>query len=228
MKLKADKRDIVGKKVKTLRNEGKLPAAVCGPLKESESIVIDAKEFSKLFDEVGYNKFIDLEIPGEKKPAKVLIKEIQMDRLKDEYISVSFYQVDEDRKITVEVPIELEGEAPAVKRNKGFLVQNMYSVPLYCLPKDVPGEFTVNIEGLAETGDFIALETLELNEGVEFATGVNPRMSMVYIAARQKEIVVEETDVLLNADGEPVEGEAPAEVEESEATPAEGASTEEK
>jgi hypothetical protein len=51
---------------------------------------------------------------------------------------VNFYEVDENSKITVDVPVNLLGEAPAVKQNLGFLVQLMYTLALYCLPKYLP------------------------------------------------------------------------------------------
>lgn len=205
MKLQSEKREVTGKKVKGYRAEGKIPASVYGPVRESTSITVDAKTFRKTFEDVGYNKFIDLEIEGESKPSKVLVKEVQIDPLKDQIISVSFYQVDEDRKITVDVPLILVNEAPAIKQNLGFLVQSMDTVSLICLPKDVPDELIVDISTLDATGDSILLSSLALPDGVEFDSSEDPQNAIVYIAARQKEEEVEETA----AEGE--EGEEGAE-----------------
>lgn len=191
MKLKAEKREIHGKKVKNIRSKGMLPASVYGPNRESLSLSVDTKDFEKLFKKVSYNKFIDLEIEGEAKLSKVLVKEVQIDPLKDQTLSVSFYQVDESRKITVEVPIDLENEAPAIKLNLGFLVQSIDTISLQCLPKDVPDKLSVDISVLENTGDSISVNTLKLPEGVEFDSSVDTNAAIVYIAARQKEIVVE-------------------------------------
>lgn len=200
MKLKAAKREIKGKKVKNIRKQGFLPASVYGPGRESLGLSVDTKDFEKLFEKVSYNKFIDLEIEGEAKTSKVLVKEVQIDPLKDKTLSVSFYQVDESRKITVEVPIELENEAPAIKLNLGFLVQSIDNITLQCLPKDVPDKLTVDISVLANTGDSVVVSALKLPEGVEFDSSVDQTGAIVYIAARQKEIVVETTEVVEGAE----------------------------
>lgn len=216
MKLKAAKREIKGKKVKNIRKQGFLPASVYGPERESLGLSVDTKDFEKLFEKVSYNKFIDLEIEGEAKTSKVLVKEVQIDPLKDKTLSVSFYQVDESRKITVEVPIELENEAPAIKLNLGFLVQSIDNITLQCLPKDVPDKLTVDISVLANTGDSVVVSALKLPEGVEFDSSVDQTGAIVYIAARQKEIVVETTEVAEGAETTDAEASSEAAEEKKE------------
>ncbi|GIW58889.1 MAG: 50S ribosomal protein L25 [Candidatus Dojkabacteria bacterium] len=207
MKLKAQKRTLVGKKVKQLRDQGQVPSVVFGPNFESVNITINEKDFLKIFDQVEYNKFIDLEIEGEDKPLKVLVKEVQKDFLKDNILTVNFYKIDDNRKISVEVPINLVGEAPAVKMNLGFLVQNMDSILVHCYPKDVPNEFEVDISSLNQTGDSLTVQVLNLPEGVELDSGIDPTTAIAYIAARQKEIEVATTSE------EEVEGEETSEAE---------------
>ncbi len=208
MKLEATNRQVLGKRVKNLRLGGLAPASVYGPKKKAESIAVDEKKFSKLFEKVGFNKFFELEVENEK-PSRVLIKDVHYHPVKDYIYNISFYAIDEDRKISVDVPINLVGEAPAVKQNLGFLVQQAETVAVYCLPKDLPDHFEVNIEKLESTGDSINLETLTLPEGVEFDSDVDPNSAIVYIAAFQKEIVEEAPA--------PVEGEEGAEAASSEA-----------
>lgn len=194
MKLKAEKREITGKKVKKLRSEGKVPASVYGPSLESQNITLDAKEFGKVFDSRGYSKFIQLELEGHKDPVRVLVKSVNIHPLKDHYVEVSLYAVDEGKKITVDVPVVLEGEAPAVKQNIGFLVQQMDSISLYCLPKNLPEELIVDISGLVEIGDSITVNEIEIGEDVELSSGVEPTNAIAFIAAPQKEIVEEEPE----------------------------------
>ncbi|MEP7103857.1 MAG: 50S ribosomal protein L25 [Candidatus Dojkabacteria bacterium] len=214
MKLTAQKREISGRKVKTLREKGIVPASVYGPKKKSESIQIDKKEFSKVFKDVGFNKFFDLEVEGSK-PSKVLVKSYATEPVSDKLLEVSFYQIDEESKITVEVPIHFLGEAPAVKLNVGFLITIMDSVALHCLPKDLPDHLDVDLSKLESIGDAVNIGDLKLPEGVEFDSSVGENAAIVNIAAPQKEIV-EEIAVVepqLDADGNPIpvvpaEGEA--------------------
>lgn len=212
MKLKAQKRSLVGKKVRNLRNEGIVPATIYGPLIDSYSIQFDEKEFKKVFDKVGFNKFIELEV-DDAKPVKTLVKDINIHPLKDYVQDVSLYQVDEDRKVSVEVPIEVTGEAPAVKQKLGFLVQQTYSVKVYCLPKDLPDDFVIDISSIETTSDSISLTDLVLPADVEFDSSVDPSASIVYMATDQKEIV-EDTVEEEGEEGE--EGEGNAEEEKSE------------
>lgn len=190
MKLKANKREITGKKVKNLRGEGLTPASVFGPTKKSENIQVDKKDFIKLFKDVGYNKFFDLEIEGER-PVKVLVKEIQKHPVTDSLISVGFYQIDENRKITVEVPVNFTGESPAVKLNLGFLITNMDSIAVHCFPKDLPSGFEVDISTLENPGDAITVGDIKLPEDVELDSDMDTTSAVVYIGTAQKEEEVE-------------------------------------
>lgn len=199
MKLQANKREITGKKVKNLRSEGLTPASVFGPTKKSENIQINKKDFIKLFKNVGYNKFFDLVI-DEEKPVKVLVKEIQKHPVNDNLISVGLYQVDENRKITVEVPVTFTGEAPAVKLNLGFLITNMDSIAVHCFPKDLPSGFDVDISTLENPGDAITVGDIKLPEDVELDSDMDATSAVVYIGTAQKE---EEVKPEEPAEGEP-------------------------
>ncbi|MEO6728706.1 MAG: 50S ribosomal protein L25 [Candidatus Dojkabacteria bacterium] len=202
MKLAAHKREVSGKKVKNLREEGIVPASVYGPKKKSENIQIDKIAFIKAFKNVGFNKFLDLEIDG--KTSKVLVKSMLIKPISDKLLEVSFYQIDEESKITVDVPIHFLGEAPAVKQNVGFLITAMDAVQLYCLPKDLPDHLEVDISHLENIGDGVTIHELKLPEGVEFDSSVGENATIVNIAAPQKEIieeVVAAVEYELNEDG---------------------------
>ncbi len=209
MKLEAKRRVIVGKKVKNLRRESSVPASIYGPKKQSENIQVDTKKFAEVFKKVGFNKFFDLVIE-EDKPVKVLVKDVQIHPVKDNILSISFYQISEDTKLTVEVPIVLVGESPAVTLNLGFLVQAMDSIKINCLPKDIPASYEVDISKLENTGDSISVSTINLGEGVELDSSVDNTSALVYIAAKQKE-----EEVVAPVEGEEgAEGEVSAEGEE--------------
>lgn len=188
MKLKAEVREILGKKVKRLRTQGLIPSSVCGPGREPRNISVNTKEFRTVFSKVGYTNFFDLEVEGEK-PSKVLVKQVNIHPVKDYIEDISFYQVDENRKITVEVPITLNGESPAVKQKLGFLVQQMETVALHCLPKDLPSSLEIDISTVATSTDSILVNQLSLPDGVELDSSVDPTSAIVYIATDQKEEV---------------------------------------
>lgn len=202
MKLTVQKREIIGKKAKNLRNQDLIPGVVFGPNIQPQNIQVSRKELVTLYKKVGYSKFFDLEVEGGK-PAKVLIKELPKHPVTDQYLNVNFYQVAEDRKITVEVPITFEGEAPAVKLNLGFLITPIERLALYCYPKDLPTELVVNISTLENTGDAVTVGDIALPENVELDSSMDETSAVVFIAAAQKE-EVEEVTPELDEEGNPI------------------------
>ncbi len=189
MKITAKKRDVTGKKVKNLRQENLVPASVYGPKREPENIVIDPKEF-KHVQEVAGSKLITLEIEGDS-TSKVIIKEVQEDPIKDQYLHVSLYEVDPTAKLTTNINVEVQGLAPAVKNNIGVLVSSLNSIVVRCLPKDIPSDFVIDVSNLAQVGDSILVSDLKLPEGVELANPEIANLALVNIAPPQKEIVEE-------------------------------------
>lgn len=193
MKLSVTKRDILGKKVKRLRKEDLVPASLFGPGVQPLNLSVVKKDFIKVFKEVGYNQFFGIDVEGVGK-RKVLVKHLQLHPVTDRVVSIGFYQVAEDRKITVDVPIQFNGEAPVVKLNLGFLVMQFESLPLHCYPKDLPSLLEVDISSIEDVSDTILISSVKLPEGVELDSGIDPESAIVYVATAQK-AEVESTEV---------------------------------
>lgn len=204
MLIKANKREVTGKKVKQLRREKKLPAVLYGPSRESANITIDPLEFGKLFKNVGYSKLFDLELDGDK--VKVLVKDLQRNTLTDEFLHIDLYQVNMKKEITAEIPVVFSGESFAVKNSLGLLVHPMDTVAVTCLPGDLPASFELNIEILKEVGDSITAGDIKLPEGVALANDIAPDSPVAYIAAPQK--AIEEEDTAEETEGESATEEA--------------------
>ncbi len=213
MKIKLENREVVGKKVKALRAQNIIPATIFGPKVESINVQIESKVLDKVFAKSGFSKFIDVEMPNGKH-IKALIKEITRNPLKDTYFDASFYAVDDESKITVEVPVIIDDESPAVKQNLGFLVQQLETIRLHCLPKDLPENIHITIASLEKPGDSITVGDIKLEENVDLDSSMDATTAVAYIASAQKE-EVEETPVEEAAATEGSEA-APANAEVSE------------
>src|SRR3990167_3953506 len=109
LSLHAEERKILGKKVKNLRKEGKLPAHVFGKRLTAESVSVDGKTFLKTFKEAGETGLIDLKI-GTEKVRPVMIREVQYDPVSGDPVHIDFYQVNLAQKVKVPVPLEMIGE----------------------------------------------------------------------------------------------------------------------
>jgi len=170
LELKAQVRDTLGRKLKSLREKGIIPAVVYGPGHKSTSIQVNYEEFKKIFEKAGESTLIKLKIqnPNSKDEIKnVLIHEIATDPVSDKFIHIDFYQVRMDKAITAEVPLVFEGEAPAVKTLDGVLLKNITEVEIEALPKDLPHEIKVDISGLDNFDKHIRIKDLKLPPGVK-------------------------------------------------------------
>ena len=165
LELNAQKREITGKKVRTLREKGVIPAVVYGAGLKPVSIQIESKQFEKVFKIGGESTIIKLKTGEEIK--NVLIHDIARDPVKDNIIHIDFYEVRMDQVITTEVPLVFEGESPAVKNLEGTLVKNLTEVEIEALPKDLPHEIKVDISILQTFDDHIKISDLKLSQGVK-------------------------------------------------------------
>lgn len=218
--LKAEKRTVVGKKVKKLRREGLLPANVYGKNLESVALQVKVADFEKIYKEVGATGLIDLEFDGKAKP--VLVKSLQMNFQYHTPLHADFYQVNMKEKIKAMIPVVLAGEAQAVTDKAGMLLQTLNEVEVEALPEKLPENIEISVEHLAAVGDGITVADLKAPEGVVILT--EEGQSIAKIA----ELVVAEPEPEAEAEGEGegetaegAEGEASSEEAPAEDTSAE-------
>jgi large subunit ribosomal protein L25 len=155
IEVKAVKRDNLGKSAtKDLRTSGKVPSVMYG----GEEIVhfhAEQNEFRKLlFTPNVY--LINLNIDG--KSYNAIIKDLQFHPVSDELIHIDFLQVFEDKAITIEIPVKLEGLAEGVKAG-GKLTLEQRKLKVKGLMKDLPDNLKINISKLA-LGKTIAVGAL--------------------------------------------------------------------
>ncbi|MCG2686709.1 50S ribosomal protein L25, partial [Candidatus Parcubacteria bacterium] len=147
LSLKAQPRELKGRKTKKIKEQGLIPAVVYGHGFKSKSIQVLALDFKKVFKEAGESSIINLEIEGDK-PIKVLVYDMQRHPLKDNLQHIDFYKIKEGEKIKVETGLKFIGEAPAVKELGGVLFNNLSEVEIECLPEDLIHEIEVDISVL--------------------------------------------------------------------------------
>lgn len=163
--LTAKIRKETGRKVKTLRKKGVLPAVLYGPKIKNQSLEIDLKEFEKIYKEAGGNTLISLELDKEK--YLVLIHDISKDSLTAGFTHVDFYQPSLEEKIEANIPIILEGESLAVKDLGGTLIKNISEIKVKSLPQNLPKNILVNISDLKTLEDHVLVKDLKVGEGIE-------------------------------------------------------------
>ncbi|MBI2042412.1 MAG: 50S ribosomal protein L25 [Candidatus Nealsonbacteria bacterium] len=178
----AKTRKIIGKKTKGLRQKGLLPAVLYGPKTKSQPIEVNIKDFENAYRNAGESSLISLEVEGRKH--LVLIHDLAKDPVSGLPMHVDFYQPDLEKKIEAQVPILLEGEAPAVKTLGGTLYKNISEIHVKALPQNLPKEIRVDISGLSTFEDHIKVRDLAVSEGVEILR--EPEEIVVSISAPEK------------------------------------------
>lgn len=221
--LKVEVRKVEGRKVKTLRDMGVIPANIFGKKIKSQSIQVSLKDFRSIYDEAGETGIVELKVGTETRP--VLIHHVQLNPKSDDVIHVDFHQVDLKEKIEADVPVEFTGESPAEKQSLGTVVQYINEVKVEALPADLPEKFVVDISVLTDVDQVVHIKDLKVEKAkVEIKNDADEIVAKV--EPPQKEEVVETPIVPVGAEGEiPVEGVATAEGEvPAEAQPPSGAS----
>jgi large subunit ribosomal protein L25 len=187
--LNAALRKETGKRLASLRASGLVPAVIYGgDVKENINLSVVANDFKKVYAKAGESALLNLTIEGEKKPRKVLIKEVSYHPVKDQMIHADFYQIKEGQKLEVEVILHFVGESNAVKNLGGILVKNLNSLTVRCLPDDMLQSYDVDIAKLATMDSKIKVSDLLLPKALEVMNDANDVVATV--AEPEKEEVV--------------------------------------
>jgi large subunit ribosomal protein L25 len=169
--LKVEARDETGKgPARRLRARGIIPAVAYGLGRDTLHISILDEDLDRVYSSSDANVLIDLEVPGEEKEESVaaMIKEVQRDPVSREPLSVDLQWISLDEEIEVEVPLGIAGNAPGVDEEGGVVQQQFHSIPVTCLPTEIPERITADIEGM-EIGDALFVSDLPEIEGIEYA-----------------------------------------------------------
>ena len=164
LKLKTEPRAHGKGQAKILRQQGLVPVVLYGKGRESQSLQIGARELSKVIAEAGGHQLIALELENEE--VVTLAREIQRDVIRLDYLHVDFQEVKMDVKVNTQIPLNAQGEAPAVLNLGGVLTQGLDQLDIECLPGDLVSEILVNIEGLEELNDSILVSDLQVPDTI--------------------------------------------------------------
>lgn len=193
------------------REEGNVPCVLYGG---GEQVHFVAPMI--LFRELVYTNdahFVHLNIEGQE--AQAILQEVQFHPVSEILLHADFLKISEDRKIKMDVPIRLLGQAAGVSKG-GTLVRKKATLKIYAFPKDMPEHIDVDVTEL----DFHhAIKVMDMKvPNLEF---MDPKRSPIAVVEVPRAAKLAEEDAAAAAaaavTAAPAEGAAPA------AAPAEGA-----
>jgi large subunit ribosomal protein L25 len=211
--LAAEGRDVTGKAVKRLREEGRLPAVVYGHGVESTNVSLSTREFDSLRRHVGPNALVDLRVDGTK-ASPVLIHGVQIHPVNRRTLHVDLFLVKMTEELTVDVPLTTTGSSEAVGGLGGTLIHPTESIRVRALPDHLPQSIEYSIDSLVDFDAAIHVRDLAIPADATLLTDPDdvvakvlpPRIEVEEVPAAAEE--VEAAEAAEGAEGAEVEAAA--------------------
>lgn len=142
-------REDVGKKSKKkARKDGFIPCVICDHGKTSHHIVEKNEFLNKFYKKGERNLILDLFVDDSKKPASVMVKDVQTEPMQGGILHVDFKKISLTEKIRINVAIEIKSEPIGVKRDGGVLEHVMWELEVECLASAIPEKIEVDVSNL--------------------------------------------------------------------------------
>lgn len=183
--LKATKRDVVGKQVKALRREGKLPAVIYGRHTEPITINLDAHSASLALAKITSSSLVTIDVEGAEYPT--LVREKQRDYIKNRLLHVDFLAVSMTEKLRTRVSVRFIGVSPAVKDYNAVMVHNLEELEVECLPADLPERIDLDISVLARPGEGIRVKDVRVADAIRLLDDPETMVAVATFAKVEEE-----------------------------------------
>ncbi len=158
------------------------------------AVAVDPKVLLRVLrSEAGRNTILKLDLGAEGKTSAIL-KQWQLDPVKESFLHADFYRIAMDVAIRVKVPVAVKGEARGVKTDGGILELIMRFIEVECLPGDIPERIEIDVTDL----------------------GINDSLRISNVLVNAKIKVLEDADqvvvhvIAVKEEAAPVAGAAPA------------------
>ena len=197
--LTVEYRDVTGKKVSTLRNEGITPLHMYGPSIDPRNIQCDSVSVDRIVSEAGTNIPVTINLDGENDEV-CFVREVQYHPVKDLIIHVDFMKVDINKDVEAQVPVTIEGTSPAVRNLGGTLLQPLPTVTVRALPMEIPARLTLQADVLVDYDTNLYVRDLVVGDSVVIINNESELIASVVPPRIEREDVI--ADGELEADGE--------------------------
>lgn len=178
IKIAAKSRNESGKGVsRRLRAEGLIPAVVYGLKKGAQSLSLDPEQVQNLLRSAwGRNSLGELTVDSGAQE-NVLIKDVLRHPVSRELLHVDLIRIDASLPTVVNIPVRLTGRANGVVMG-GTQRLVMRTVPVRCLPVDVPVEIVFDMTKV-KLDEHVPASALPLPEGVTIVVDAKQTVAAV-------------------------------------------------
>jgi len=148
--LELSPREVLGKKVKRLRQQGVIPVHLYGPGVDPQPLQCETTKLVDVLVRAGGNTAVTVTVQGGQETHLAFAREIQWDPRRDDILHVDFLAVDASRPVSAQVPITLIGDSPGARTAGGTVMQQLRDLNVEALPLEVPRELELDLAMLAD------------------------------------------------------------------------------
>ena len=188
---------------KRLRRTNLVPGVLYGQGREPLPFQVELPVLrAAMTSDAGRHAIIQVTVPGEARPTPAILKDFQLDPVRDRVTHIDLLAISMREKMVTSVSLHVEGESPGVAEG-GVLETPVNEVEIEVLPTDMPDAITVDISGLG-VGDTLRLADLVAPPGVAWSTDPETVVATVKAsttAADLESIAEEEAEAAAEAAG---------------------------
>lgn len=162
-KITVKSRDMKGSaNARRLRRDGWVPGVIYSEGGAARMVSLPKHDFEQmLHHHASEHVMVRIQVDGGAEEA-VLLKEVQHNALSGGVVHVDMQKVDMNKKLRVEVPVELTGEPEGVRNQGGVLDHLLHHVQIECFPADIPEEINVDVTDL-KLGEILTIKDIKID-----------------------------------------------------------------
>lgn len=185
LKLDAQPRTLVGRKVRQLRRQGLVPVTVYGKKQTAENLQVVERSLDRVLRAAGFSQLVQVDVEGGS-THNVLIREVQRHPVTHSFLHADLYAVDLTEKQQVQVPVHSTGKPEALVQGL-MVLQSLDHITIEALPGNIPTHIDVDITQLSLEHP-ITVAHLPVIEGVEYQNDADDAIfTMIVTRAAESE-----------------------------------------
>jgi large subunit ribosomal protein L25 len=180
--LEVQTREVLRKGLRKLRIEGIVPGVIHDHGNPSVYIQVKYQDVSKAYREAGKHHPVQVTAGGKK--YTTIIKDVTYDPHYNAMSHIVFGAVNANEKVSAEIPVRAayeEGNDSSPAERAGLIVlEQLTTVEVKALSKDLPDVITYDAEKLVEVGDQITVADLHIPKNVTLETETTHTIATVF------------------------------------------------
>ena len=190
IQVSAEVRSSYGKNAaRQLRIQGRIPAVLYGQQEASLSLTVDPKDLlAILHSAAGHNTIFSLDVKDQG-TTSVMLKEWQLDPVKETLLHADFLRIAMDNVLQVSVPVLPVGVATGVKDQGGIFEFILRQLEVECLPADIPEHIAADISHL-EIGSNLRVADLPVDPKLKVLSDLDLVVAHVVAPKEEEEEAV--------------------------------------